>query len=205
MVADERGDAVDLQRQMVRVGTLVDELDQLPDPTARANVEEVIRLILELHEAGLRRMLELLEDAGAPAEPVLAGYAGDELVSSVLMLHGLHPSDLRSRVEGALDSVRPYMRSHAGGVELLGIEGDVVRLRLEGSCDGCPSSAMTLKLAVEKAILEAAPDVAAIEVEGLVEPVRAPAGPPNLSQITRLPMVGPVPARIDGGVGPALG
>jgi Fe-S cluster biogenesis protein NfuA/nitrite reductase/ring-hydroxylating ferredoxin subunit len=68
----------------------------------------------------------------------------------------------------ALDQVRPYLGSHAGGVELLGVDTDgVVHLRLEGSCDGCPSSTMTVKLAIERAIEEAAPEVTAVEVENL--------------------------------------
>ena len=62
-------------------------------------------------------------------------------------------------MRGALDEVRPYLASHGGDVELLGVEDGVVRLRLEGSCNGCPSSAMTLKLAIEEAIARAAPDV----------------------------------------------
>jgi Fe-S cluster biogenesis protein NfuA/nitrite reductase/ring-hydroxylating ferredoxin subunit len=95
--------------------------------------------------------------------------------------------DLRTRVEGALESVRPYMRSHGGGVELLGVAGDIVRIRLEGHCQGCPSSMVTLKLAVEKAIYEAAPDVADIEV---AEPEGSKTtGPPPISGLLTLPMV----------------
>jgi Fe-S cluster biogenesis protein NfuA len=68
----------------------------------------------------------------------------------------------------ALDEVRPYLGSHAGGVELVGIDPDgVVQLRLEGSCDGCPSSTQTVKLAIERAIEEAAPEVTRVEVENL--------------------------------------
>jgi nitrite reductase/ring-hydroxylating ferredoxin subunit len=55
-------------------------------------------------------------------------------------------------------------------VELLGIEGSVARVRMEGSCDGCPSSAVTLKLAIEEAVLKAAPDLEGIEAEGVTEP-----------------------------------
>ena len=70
----------------------------------------------------------------------------DELVASLLVLHGLHPKDTETRVVEALDEVRPYLGSHAGGVELLGVDPEgVVHLRLEGSCDGCPSSTMTVK------------------------------------------------------------
>ena len=89
-------------------------------------------------------------------------------MASLLVLHGLHPRDTETRVVEALDKVRPYLGSHAGGVELLGVDPEgVVRLRLEGSCDGCPSSTMTVKLAIERAIEEAAPDVTAVEVENL--------------------------------------
>jgi Fe-S cluster biogenesis protein NfuA len=75
-------------------------------------------------------------------------------------------------VEEALARVRPFLATHAGNVELLGIDADAgsVRLRLLGSCDGCPSSAVTLQMAVERSILEAAPEIALIEVE---EPSRA--------------------------------
>ena len=90
----------------------------------------------------------------------------DELVAHLLLLHGLHPVPVRERVRGALDEVRPYLVAHGGGVELLGVDDGVVRLRLEGACNGCPSSALTLKLAVEEAIARAAPDVERIEAEG---------------------------------------
>ena len=86
------------------------------------------------------------------------------------MLHDLHPDDVDTRVQRALDQVRPYLGSHAGGVSLSGVDADgVVHLQLEGSCDGCPSSALTVKSAIEDAILVAAPDVVAVEAEGMVE------------------------------------
>ena len=76
---------------------------------------------------------------------------------------------------GALDEVRPYLESHGGNVQFLGIEGDVARVRLEGSCDGCPSSTMTLKLAIEEAVQKAAPELEGVEAEGVVEPPPKPA------------------------------
>jgi Fe-S cluster biogenesis protein NfuA/nitrite reductase/ring-hydroxylating ferredoxin subunit len=119
--------------------------------------------------------------------------AEDDLIRGVLLLHGLHPIDLRARVEGALESVRPYMRSHGGGVELLDVSDGVVRIRLEGHCQGCPSSTVTLKLAVEKAIYEAAPDIAGIEVDDPVGPPTS--GPPDISGLVALPMIAPGAAR----------
>jgi len=89
----------------------------------------------------------------------------DDLIASILLLHGLHPIDLETRVRQALEKVRPLLRSHGGNVELLGCSGGVVRLRMLGSCDGCPSSAMTLRHAIEAAIYEKAPDVTGIELD----------------------------------------
>ena len=74
-------------------------------------------------------------------------------MGGLLLLHGLHPLDLEARVRQALDKVRPYLRSHGGNVELLGVDEGVVRLRLEGSCHGCPSSAATMRQTIEEAIL----------------------------------------------------
>ena len=92
------------------------------------------------------------------------------MVSSLLLIHGLHPVPVEERVREALDEVRPYMESHGGNVELLGVEDGVVRLRLVGSCDGCAASSSTLELAVEKAIKETAPDVLGMVVEGAAAP-----------------------------------
>lgn len=170
----------DLQQRMARVEGLVGELHRLPDQDARAAAEEVVAAVLELHGAALARILDLVGDA-----TVLTRLAAEPLVREVLLLHGLHPLDLRTRVEQALESVRPFMQSHGGGVTLAAVDGDVVRLRLEGHCQGCPSSTMTLKLAVEKAIWAAAPDVSAIDVDDATG--TAPAGPPKF-EVCPLPL-----------------
>jgi Fe-S cluster biogenesis protein NfuA len=110
--------------------------------------------------------MEILHERGRLDGEVLAALAADELVSGLLVVHGLHPYGVEERVERALEAVRPYLGSHGGDVELLGVsEEGVVRLRLLGSCDGCPSSSVTLELAVEGAIHEAAPEVSAIEIQ----------------------------------------
>lgn len=133
---------------------------------ARERAEELVRLTADLYGAGLERILDIVHEAGGLDDDVLASLAGDDLVASLLLVHGLHPYDVGLRVEQALDSVRPYLGSHGGDVELLEVsDAGVVRLRLLGSCDGCPSSSVTLKLAVEGAIEAAAPEITTIEVE----------------------------------------
>ena len=152
----------DLRAVGSRIEELLGRLRAAGDPGTADTAEEVVRLVVELYGAGLERAVEL---AGPE---VTERLAGDELVASLLVLHGLHPKDTETRVVEALDKVLPYLGSHAGGVELLGFDPEgVVRLRLEGSCDGCPSSTMTVKLAIERAIEEAAPEVTAVEVENL--------------------------------------
>jgi Fe-S cluster biogenesis protein NfuA/nitrite reductase/ring-hydroxylating ferredoxin subunit len=95
---------------------------------------------------------------------LVARVGADDLVASLLLVHGLHPYDMRRRVSDALDRVRPYLGSHGGDVHLLDIVGDTVQLQFAGSCKSCPSSAVTLELAVEDAIRAAAPEVSSIEV-----------------------------------------
>ena len=101
-------------------------------------------------------------------------FGADELVASLLLVHGLHPVGVEDRVEAALQSVRPFLAHHDGDVELLGIDPDAgaVLLRLLGSCDGCPSSAVTLQMAVERAIVDAAPEIVRIDVEAAAPPSR---------------------------------
>jgi Fe-S cluster biogenesis protein NfuA/nitrite reductase/ring-hydroxylating ferredoxin subunit len=161
------------QALVATVERCLEELEQLPDDAAtRAKATETVQALLDLYGAGLERIVEeiALRDEGEIAQAL----AGDELVSHLLLLHGLHPEPLEDRVRGALEEVRPYLESHGGDVELLGLEGGVARLALEGSCSGCPSSTMTLKLAIENAIRKAAPEIEEVLADG-AEPA-APAG-----------------------------
>ena len=135
-------------------------------PVAQQRGEDLVALVTNLYGAGLERLLEVLEAAGRLDAAALDALAADELVSGLLLVHGLHPHNVTSRVTAALDSVRPYLGSHGGDVELVEIDdAGVVTLRFLGTCDSCPSSTVTLQLAVEGAIQAAAPEITAIEVE----------------------------------------
>jgi Fe-S cluster biogenesis protein NfuA/nitrite reductase/ring-hydroxylating ferredoxin subunit len=147
---------------------LLEALEKVEDPAARERSTELVQALVELYGAGLERIVALLAEREDSAD-LAEALGGDELVSHLLLLHDLHPVPLEERVRGALDEVRPYLESHGGDVELLSLEEGVVRLRMEGSCSGCPSSTATLKLAIEDAIQKSAPDVTAIEAEGVVE------------------------------------
>jgi Fe-S cluster biogenesis protein NfuA/nitrite reductase/ring-hydroxylating ferredoxin subunit len=159
----------DVARRVAEVEELLGRVEGLPDAGARGTALELVQALLDLYGEGLARALGGLDDATRLA------LADDELVAHLLLLHDLHPVPVEARVRRALEEVRPYLDSHGGDVELVGVEEGVARLRLHGSCDGCPSSAMTLKLAIEEAIGRAAPDVASVEAVGVSAP--APGGP----------------------------
>jgi len=164
-----------LRERLRRVEGLLQEVEQFKDPQARAKTKEAVQVLLDLHGAGLERILERIAATGDAGLALIDSLAKDDLISSLLLLYGLHPIDLETRVRQALEKVRPYLHSHGGNVELLGLAEGVVHLRLQGSCHGCPSSAMTLKTTIEEAIMEMAPDAAGIEVEGEIAHEPAPA------------------------------
>jgi Fe-S cluster biogenesis protein NfuA/nitrite reductase/ring-hydroxylating ferredoxin subunit len=154
---------MEAEQLIARVQELTGRLEDLDDPACRALAEELTAAVVQMYGAGLERIVELA-DAGMRDE-----LARDELVSGLLMIHDLYPVPIEERVREALDTVRPYMESHGGDVELLGIEDGIARLRLEGSCKSCRASSSTLELAVRQALEEAAPDLLGMDVEGVVE------------------------------------
>ena len=169
------------------IETLVGKLEALPDAEARSTALALVQSLMDMHAAAFERVLELSDSA-----PFIDRLAGDELVGSLLLLYGLHPEPVENRVESALERVRPYLASHGGSVALLHVTDGIVHLRLDGTCHDCPSSSVTLKLAVEDAIFEAAPEVREVVAdstplalpsnEGLVcepfSPVSEPFSPP---------------------------
>jgi Fe-S cluster biogenesis protein NfuA len=153
------------REHVARIEGILDEVESLADPAGRELAAELAQALVELYGEGLARILVAARDGdgdGALPDRIIE----DELVAHLLILHDLHPVPVETRVLGALDQVRPYLESHGGDVELLGVGEGAVRLRLEGSCSGCPSSAMTLKNAIEQEIRKAAPEIEDIEAEG---------------------------------------
>ncbi|MGB9307475.1 MAG: NifU family protein [Mycobacterium sp.] len=145
-----------------RIQTLLDSC-AASGAAAHERAQLLVREVVGLYGAGLERIMALVED------PRLAErLATDDLVASLLLVHGLHPHDVSRRVSEALDRVRPYLGSHGGDVDLIEVtqepKGATVRLAFKGSCKSCPSSAVTLELAVEDAVRAAAPEVSSIEV-----------------------------------------
>ncbi|HEY3955632.1 MAG TPA: NifU family protein [Streptosporangiaceae bacterium] len=175
---------------MTRVKQVGDRIEEIlgflrtDDSRYAASAEELTGLLVGMYGDGLARIVAALGDAGSPGATLLAKLTEDPLVESLLLLHDLHPLDVDARIQRALDQVRPYLGSHAGGVEYVAVADGVAHLRLEGSCHGCPSSTVTVRLAIEDAVKNAAPEVTEVSVEGMTEP---PEPSPALLQIGRRP------------------
>jgi Fe-S cluster biogenesis protein NfuA/nitrite reductase/ring-hydroxylating ferredoxin subunit len=172
-----------VQQVSARVEELLDALNSGGFGGAAPAAEELVGLLVGLYGDGLTQIVTILAESGPDGAALLARIADDPLVESLLLLHGLHPLNVDARIQRALDRVRPYLGSHAGGVEYLGVFEGVAKLRLEGSCSGCPSSMVTVELAITGAVRDAAPEVTDVVVEGVAAAPAAPA----LLQIGRRP------------------
>ena len=157
---DETQDDAQWRTAGDRIQTLLDA-SAAGGSVARERAEQLVREVTDLYGAGLERVLRI----ATAADPGVADHlAADDLVASLLLVHGLHPHSVERRVSDALDTVRPYLGSHGGDVSLIEVADDVVRLQFTGSCKSCPSSSVTLELAVEDAVRAAAPEIETIEV-----------------------------------------
>ena len=162
----DSADEKELGNHMRQLDELLQEVESISDPKQRERTGRIIQSLMDFHGAAITRLLERLADRGDEGIRLIDEIASDNLIGSLLVVYGLHPLDLESRVRLALENVRPYLASHGGNVELLSVsESGIVRLRMQGSCHGCPSSAITLKSSIEQAIYEKAPEVTAIETE----------------------------------------
>ena len=152
---------------VARVQALQEALDEAADSATRELAEELVSCVVRMYGAGLERIVDQLLAGGEPGRLIAAALAEDRLVATLLLIHDLHPVPLAERVRAALDSVRPYMESHGGNVELLSLENGIARIHLRGSCSDCSASSVTLELAIKQALEDAAPDLAGLEVEGV--------------------------------------
>ncbi len=182
----------DLRAVADRMQSLLDELRSATEGPVWLRVEELVRLLTELYGAGMARTLEL-----ADSYPDLIARLGrDELVSSLLVLHDLHPESLEQRVARALEAVTPTLAKAGASVKvddvgpnglgLTGVEGDDrdaasahVTLTVTARGGGCGSTGEAVCNAVRDAVGDAAPD-ATVEVVLAVDP--SPSTPVRLGR-----------------------
>ena len=164
-MADER----DFRADMQRIGGLVQEIESIADPAVRATTKDLMQSLMDLHGAALEKALDIVAEAGEPGMCIIDRLGRDSLVSSVLVLYGLHPEDLETRVVKAVEKIRPQLRKQSCEVELLGVNNGIVRVRVETGSHTCGSTGKTVQATLEGAIYDAAPDLSSLIVEGFEE------------------------------------
>jgi hypothetical protein len=179
--------AQDLHDVGVRVEELLADLESVADPSIHGRAEALVSLLVEFYGAGLERMLALVarEPSG---ELIVRRLAQDDLLASLFSLHGIHPVPVEDRVHDAIEGARPQLGSTK--VTLIGIDDDGVA-RCEISLGGCGSAPFDVAQAmVEKAILDVAPEIVAVEVRVSIAPPPAAEPGPVAIEIgrTRVPV-----------------
>ncbi len=162
-------DGRDFRDDMQRIGGLVAEIEAIADPAVRAATKGLLQSLMDLHGAALEKLLDVVADAGESGMNIIDRLGRDPLVSSVLILYGLHPEDLETRVTKAVDRARPQLRKQGCEVELLGVSDGTIRVRVETGSHTCGSTGKTLQATLEGAIYDAAPDLTSLLIEGLEE------------------------------------
>ncbi|MFL6416459.1 MAG: hypothetical protein ACJ74Y_12420 [Bryobacteraceae bacterium] len=154
------------QEWVDKIEALVREAESISDPKARGITIDLLRAVLDFHAAALERMLEITFESGPAGEAIIERIAGEELTSGLLLLHDLHPDDLETRVNRAVQKLEEMFISLGAKLSLVAIESGTVRLNFDSqrTWSGAP-----VKASIEKAILQAAPEINAVVIEGLKE------------------------------------
>jgi Fe-S cluster biogenesis protein NfuA len=160
-------DNAEFQEHAAKIEQLVDRVNAIPDDDARTAALELMQSLMDLHGAGVTRIVEVLSEAGEASRSSLNKLGSDPLLCGLFVLYGAHPVALEDRVTKAIEKVAPQLRKQGGSAELLGIEEDTVRIAIHSSGNGCHSSPDALKQAVEQAIREAAPEVVEVVADGV--------------------------------------
>lgn len=156
----------DFQARLQALEGLLREVETYPDRAAQAHTRGIVQALLELHALGLERLLEHVADREPIGQEIIDACGQDEIVSGLLLLHGLHPLGLEDRLRIGLELAQSQLDKHGGRLELLDIHDDgTVRLRLAGGCHGCASTQAQLRQAIEDAICAHAPEVARLVIE----------------------------------------
>lgn len=154
----------EIQQKIRQLGTLVGELDQMPDGGPKVAARELVQLLMEVHGAGLERIMEVVFESGALGEATIARLGQDPITRNLLLLYSLHPDDLETRVLKALDNVAPRLRKLDCQTELVSIEDGSIKVQLHTSGHACGSTTGNLKSIVEESIYDLAPDLTSLVI-----------------------------------------
>jgi len=181
---------ISFQEQVRELGKLIGQFDQMPEGPQKRACKELVQLLMDVHGAGLDRIMELIFESGTGGGALIDKLGQDSIAGSLLLLYSLHPDDLQARVEKAIQLMRPRLRKLACTAELVRVGEDVVQVRITTTGHSCGSSSKDIKAIVEDCIFEFAPDVTSLEVLGLEEPT--PTGFVALESLLGSSLVGAV-------------
>ena len=133
------------------------------DEPARAAAQELQAAVEAVHRAGLVTIVRAMR-ADDAARAVLFELVDDPVVHLLLSLHGIVRPDPVTHANQVLETVRPQLHSHGGDVSLVRVADGTAFVRLEGACNGCSMSSVTLRNLVEEALVEGVPAITAVEV-----------------------------------------
>ncbi|SBS77847.1 Rieske (2Fe-2S) iron-sulfur domain protein [uncultured Mycobacterium sp.] len=153
---------VDFERLAKRVDDAMAALEGL-DESSRAVAGEVKAAVEAIHRAGLVTIVARMR-ADDAARAVLFELVDDPVVHMLLSLHEIVRPDPLTHANRVLVAVRPQLQSHGGDVNLVRIEDGTAFVRLEGACNGCSMSSVTLRNLVEGALVEGVPSITGVEV-----------------------------------------
>jgi Fe-S cluster biogenesis protein NfuA len=153
------------REQVERIELLLRKFEDSPDKSARDNAGELVQALMDVHGAGLARMIDAIAEQGLPGQSILKKLADDEIAGGLLALYGLHPVSIADRVRAAIAELHPTLESHQATLEILSIEDGTARLRLIAAAGGCHSGGKQLKELVEDSLIGAAPELMRVEIE----------------------------------------
>jgi Fe-S cluster biogenesis protein NfuA len=165
LISDEEAE-MDKQNEILQ--EMMEEIDAMPEGENKEMMQDCVQVMLSFYGCGLRRILDIVSKANSSAaKDIYNKLIEDPFVSSLLLIHDMHPLDLKTRLYAALEKVRPYIDGHGGKIEISNIVNGIATIKLSGNCKGCPSSENTLELGIKKAIEECCPDLLGLKVEGV--------------------------------------
>jgi hypothetical protein len=156
-------DRTRLDRSLQRIDALLSELENVPDSAAREPARELVEIVLDLHALALARIMAAA--ASSDDRRLLSSMAEDAQIKAVLVLHGLHPEEMEVRARKAVDRLRAHLGAQGMRVELAKISAATIRLRVHGDAE----DKRACRAEIEQTLMDAAPDLEAIIIEGLDE------------------------------------
>lgn len=146
-----------------RVDKIWGDVQRLTDEDAKMKAVALKDAVEAFNKLGLTRIVQKLKSDEA-GKRLLFELVDDPAVYALFALHNIVKADLSPKIIQVLEGVRPFMQSHGGDVEFVRVEGSTVFVRLQGSCNGCSQSAVTLRNNVEEAVKSNFPQITNVEV-----------------------------------------